>query len=238
MLKDVPALCLPVVLDDGAQYVYGAGLISQTSGANTYYYLSDGLGSTMKTVDATGTVVNGYTYDVYGKKTSSTGSQPNEFDFAGQQTDATGLQYLRARYYDPATGTFLSRDPMAASPGWTQSPYGYAGGNPVNATDPTGLWCSNCWTGARALAQASRRAAADAYSAAGNAGVAAGGAIADATINTAAPAILIGETVVAIASRSDEAAQLALQAQAAKPMWLEPLCWPGLPSHRLLRACR
>ena len=93
------------------------------------------------TVDATGTVVNGYTYDVYGKKTSSTGSQPNEFDFAGQQTDATGLQYLRARYYDPATGTFLSRDPMSASPGWTQSPYGYAGGNPVNGSDPTGL-CS------------------------------------------------------------------------------------------------
>ena len=73
---------LPVVLDDGSKYVYGAGLISQTSGANTYYYLSDGLGSTMKTVDATGTVVNGYTYDVYGKKTSSTGSQANEFDFA------------------------------------------------------------------------------------------------------------------------------------------------------------
>ena len=108
---------LPVVLDDGAKYVYGAGLISQTSGANTYYYLSDGLGSTMKTVDATGTVVNGYTYDVYGKKTSSTGSQPNEFDFAGQQTDPTGLQYLRARYYDPETGGFVSRDPMAASPG-------------------------------------------------------------------------------------------------------------------------
>ena len=116
-----------------------AGLISQTSGANTYYYLSDGLGSTMKTVDATGTVVNGYTYDVYGKKTSSTGSQANEFDFAGQQTDATGLQYLRARYYDPATGAFLSRDPMAASPGWGGNSYSYASGNPVNATDPSGL---------------------------------------------------------------------------------------------------
>ena len=58
-------------------------MVSQTSAANTYYYLSDGLGSTMKTVDATGTVVDGYTYDVYGKKTSSTGSQANEFDFAG-----------------------------------------------------------------------------------------------------------------------------------------------------------
>ena len=106
--------------------------------ANTYYFLSDGLGSTMKTVDATGTVVNGYTYDVYGKKTSSTGSQANEFDFAGQQTDATGLQYLRARYYDPVTGTFLSRDPMSASPGWGGNSYAYASGNPVDRTDPTG----------------------------------------------------------------------------------------------------
>ena len=130
---------LPVVLDDGAQYVYGAGLVSQVSGANTYYYLADGLGSTMKTVDATGAVVNGYTYDIYGKKTSSTGSQPNEFDFAGQQTDPTGLQYLRARYYDPETGTFMSRDPMSASPGWSGNPLGYAGGNAVSRADPTGL---------------------------------------------------------------------------------------------------
>ena len=37
----------------------------------------------MKTVDATDAVFKGYTYDVYGKKTSSTGSQPNEFAFAG-----------------------------------------------------------------------------------------------------------------------------------------------------------
>ena len=131
---------LPVVLDDGARYVYGAGLVSQVSGANSYYYLADGLGSTMKTVDATGAVVNGYTYDIYGKKTSSTGSQPNEFDFAGQQTDPTGLQYLRARYYDPETGTFVSREPMAVSPSWTGNPTSYAGANPARYTDPTGLF--------------------------------------------------------------------------------------------------
>ena len=130
---------LPVVLDDGARYVYGAGLVSQVSGANTYYYLADGLGSTMKTVDATGAVVNGYTYDVYGKKTSSTGSQANEFDFAGQQTDPTGLQYLRARYSDPETGTFISREPMEVRPGWTANPFGYAEARPVSLVDPTGL---------------------------------------------------------------------------------------------------
>lgn len=73
---------------------------------------------------------------------SQTGSQANEFDFAGQQSDAsTGLQYLRARYYDPATGAFISRDPSAARPSWLVSHYGYAGANPVNASDPTGL-CS------------------------------------------------------------------------------------------------
>jgi len=43
---------LPVVLDDGSQYVYGNGLVSQVSGTSTYYYLADGLGSTMATTDA------------------------------------------------------------------------------------------------------------------------------------------------------------------------------------------
>jgi YD repeat-containing protein len=86
---------LPVVLDDGSRYVYGAGLVSQVSGTNSYYYLADGLGSTMATTDAAGNVVNQYAYDVYGKVTSSSGSQANEFQFAGQQTDPrTGLQYL------------------------------------------------------------------------------------------------------------------------------------------------
>jgi uncharacterized protein RhaS with RHS repeats len=47
-----------------------------------------------------------------------------------------GGQYLRARYYDPATGQFISRDPAAIE---TRQAYGYTNGNPVNAVDPTGL---------------------------------------------------------------------------------------------------
>jgi RHS repeat-associated protein len=104
------------------------------------YYLADGLGSTMATTDASGNVVNTYAYDPYGATTSSTGSQPNPYQFAGQATDSTGLQYLRARYYDPATGTFLSSDPMGASPAWTGNPYGYANGNPALLVDPYGLF--------------------------------------------------------------------------------------------------
>jgi hypothetical protein len=52
----------------------------------------------------------------------------------------TGLIYLRARYYDPATAQFLSRDPAVAL---TQSAYGYVDGNPLNSTDPTGMWNYN-----------------------------------------------------------------------------------------------
>ena len=50
----------------------------------------------------------------------------------------TGFVYLRARYYDPATGQFISRDPLTAMTG---SPYSYVHNNPLNATDPLGLFC-------------------------------------------------------------------------------------------------
>jgi RHS repeat-associated protein len=91
-------------------------------------------------VDGGGTVVKTYGYDVYGKVTSSSGSAPNEFDFAGQQVDGgTGLQYLRARYLDMETGRFISREPLMRSPGWTGNPYLYVEANPCAYTDPTGL---------------------------------------------------------------------------------------------------
>ena len=60
--------------------------------------------------------------------------------FTGETQDPTGLYYLRARWYDPATGRFLTRDPfpgLAALP-QTQHPYVYVGNNPVNLTDPGG----------------------------------------------------------------------------------------------------
>ena len=63
------------------------------------------------------------------------GSTANAFTFTGEQTDAsTGLEYLRARYYDPATGMFLSIDPLGDG-------YDYAYDNPVMNTDPSGLAC-------------------------------------------------------------------------------------------------
>ncbi len=130
---------LPVVLDDGNRYLYGAGLSAMKQGSAWSYYLADGLGSTMALVDSSGTVQKSYQYDVYGEVTGGSGSLANEFDFAGQQTDPTGLQYLRARYYDPASGVFLSRDPLAAEIWWLSSGFGYGSCDPVAVADPTGM---------------------------------------------------------------------------------------------------
>ena len=119
---------------------------------------------------------------MYGKKTSQSGSQANEFDFAGQQTDAsTNLQYLRARYYDTNTGIFMSRDPMAGNPGWLASHFGYAGGSPVSFADPTGL-CRVRWACSKPLPWSVMQ---NLGNAAKEGAVAAGNATADAAVNIA-----------------------------------------------------
>jgi RHS repeat-associated protein len=108
--------------------------MSRRASGNIYYYLPDALGSTMALVDSSGTVADSYNYDVFGAVRSSSGSQANPFTYTGERTDAsTGLEYLRARYYDAAAGSFISRDPVA-----TPNRYAYAAGNPVVFTDPSG----------------------------------------------------------------------------------------------------
>ena len=137
---------LPLVLQEttGAnttRYVYGpGGRILETvspTGTVTYHH-QDQLGSTRVLTNATGGVVGTFTYDAYGKPTGSTGTAVTPFGWAGEYRDAeTGFQYLRARYYDPATAQFLTRDPLEPITG---TPYAYAGNSPLNFTDPTGLF--------------------------------------------------------------------------------------------------
>jgi RHS repeat-associated protein len=129
----------PDLLTDGtSSYLYGPGglPIEQTGTAGTFWFVHDQVGSTVLLLASDGTVVGGYGYTPYGLATH-TGTATTPLQYAGQYTDAeTGLVYLRARYYDPATAQFLTVDPLVNS---THTPYAYVGDNPLNSADPSGL---------------------------------------------------------------------------------------------------
>jgi len=132
---------LPVLLTDGpTAYITGPdGKPIQQIGQDgtVRYYHHDAHGSTRALTDQTANVVAKYTYDAHGNPTSPPTSTQNPFGYDSQYTDReSGLQYLRARYYDPTTAQFLTRDPITAQ---TRTPYTYANNNPTNYTDPTGL---------------------------------------------------------------------------------------------------
>lgn len=136
---------LPLLLAEhqGAEttyLIYGPGgqPIAQIDPDDTSsWYHHDQLGSVRLTTNASdGTQASARAYDAYGTTATASGTQPL-LDYAGQYTDPeTGYQYLRARYYDPMTGQFLTRDPLVAT---TEEPYAYGGSSPVNVIDPTGL---------------------------------------------------------------------------------------------------
>ena len=81
-----------------------------------------------------------YDYDEFGVTTASGDAFFNEVTFTGSIADASGLLYMNARYYNPATARFLSQDTYtgSASVPWTQHLYAYCNNNPVNMVDPTG----------------------------------------------------------------------------------------------------
>ena len=133
----------PLILTDGQDsYIYGPNStpIEQISSDGTELYLHhDALGSVRSITNQTGSVVATFTYTPYGTLAASTGTSTSRFGYAGAYTDPeTGLLYLHARFYDPTTGQFMSVDPLVEQ---TQQPYAYAGDDPINAIDPTGLAC-------------------------------------------------------------------------------------------------
>ena len=110
---------------------------------DTYYYLYNDHGDVIALTDEQGNIVTTYEYDEWGNLISQTGNITNPYLYAGYRYDSeTGLYYLIARYYDPVTGRFLSKDPVEGIEGDTQSlnPYAYALNNPMNLTDPDGEW--------------------------------------------------------------------------------------------------
>jgi len=125
-----------------ANYVLGGPeLLAQTRSASTSYYLTDAQGSARALTNSSGAVTDTYDYTAFGELLASSGTTANAYLYTGQQFDApTGLYSLRARYYDPTSGRFLSQDPLEVlvfNP-LEINRYGYAGANPVNRIDPSG----------------------------------------------------------------------------------------------------
>ncbi len=137
----------PLILSDGVNaYIYGPGAtpveeVDMSSSTPTFvnFNQADGLSSYAMT-DSSGDATEGLEYSADGAQLElDLGVVPSGFGYAGQYQDAaTGLYNMRARWYDPSTDVFTSVDPDLAS---TDQPYSYAADDPVNNSDPLGLWC-------------------------------------------------------------------------------------------------
>ncbi|MCL0035754.1 RHS repeat-associated core domain-containing protein [Thermodesulfovibrionales bacterium] len=149
-------------------YTIGNDLISMRRDDDTYFYHYDALGSVRQLTDDEGDTEEEYVYCAFGTPLEDNNDNPYGFTGERQFDEADGLVFLRARYYDPSIGRFISRDPWTWGPddprilmtsghpanpiikrivltiGATnpqfQHPYVYALNNPVNLIDPSGLF--------------------------------------------------------------------------------------------------
>ena len=110
----------------------------------TDYFLTDALGSVRQLTDASGAITLAKSYQPYGATLASAGSGTSPFAFTGEQVDASGLTYLRARYYSSGDGRFLTRDTWMGDYNRPLSlnRWNYVSGNPVNYTDPSGKFAN------------------------------------------------------------------------------------------------
>ncbi len=123
-------------------YIHGLGLMAMVDAQTNqlYVYHFDGTGHTVAMTDADQAIVNRYAYDPYGRILGKEEAIVQPFTYVGQagvMTEVDGLYYMRARYYDPSTGRFISEDPIGFAGGIYL--YAYVGGNPISRIDPTGL---------------------------------------------------------------------------------------------------
>jgi len=124
-------------------YTYGINRNSASINGKENYYMYDGRGSVSQLTNSTGATVASYKYDIYGETKTTNHIINNPYKYNAEATDSvTGMQYLRARYYNPNNHRFMSKDTYQGS---LESPlsrnnYAYANNNPVNYSDPTGHW--------------------------------------------------------------------------------------------------
>ena len=151
--NDIFGLTQVLVADDGINQVYnlfGLDLISQDSGSEVRTLLVDGLGS-VRTEMAGSVVEAATTHTPYGEVLEQTGTSGTVYGFTGEQEDsATGLLYLRARYYSPYLNRFLSADTIVPDFRTPQNLnlHAYVNNNPVNWVDPSGHARIKVWVSA------------------------------------------------------------------------------------------
>jgi RHS repeat-associated protein len=102
------------------------------------YFSADGTNSTVALTDVSGQLTSTYAYDPYGV-VQTTGEDAESLLFTGRERDLVDLYFYRARYYLPASGRFMSSDPLEFAAGQTNF-YSYVAGDPTNRRDPLGLW--------------------------------------------------------------------------------------------------
>ncbi|WP_228064070.1 RHS repeat-associated core domain-containing protein [Streptococcus acidominimus] len=149
-------------------YTYGHGRTSYLNNetGDHYNYLTNQSGS-VTGLTKEGEAVASTSYNLYGSTKQSTDETGNPYAYNGEARDITGLDYLRARYYDSRAGTFLTEDSyqgQLTNP-LSQNRYSYVHNNPINYTDPSGhFWnhiqqgwrntkkaVSKAWNGAKNL---------------------------------------------------------------------------------------
>jgi RHS repeat-associated protein len=117
-----------------------AGDISSSTRFKASHYHYDLTGSTVALSGDDGRGKGRVFYTPYGEITHRDAAVNTRFLFCGAygvQTDASGLVYMRARYYHPYLARFLNEDPIEFEGGMNW--YAYVNGNPLNLVDPTGL---------------------------------------------------------------------------------------------------
>ena len=133
---DIETGLTQVLSDGGTDFLYGGGRIAQLGASGRDYFLGDALNSVRQLVNDIGQTRLGRAYEPFGGVLSTTGGIDTSYGFTGEWRDETGLTFLRTRYYEPAVGRFINKDPSRLEAGL----YVYSAGNPINFTDPSGLW--------------------------------------------------------------------------------------------------
>ena len=109
-----------------------------------YYYVLNAQGDVVRIVDGSRNVVASYSYDLWGKLLSSSGTlaNVNPLRYRGYYYDSeTGFYYLQSRYYDPAIGRFINADSYASTDATgllSTNMFAYCENDPVNRSDPSG----------------------------------------------------------------------------------------------------